>query len=64
MAYLASAKLLALTAVDLLWGDAEKAKDILAEYQPAMTRVEYLELQKGLFRTELYHGETWKSEVR
>lgn len=64
MAYLAPAKLLALTAVDLLWGDAEKAKDILAEYKPAMTKVEYLEFQKRLFRTESYHGETGKSEVR
>jgi len=26
-----------LAAVDLLWEDAEKAKEILAEYRPAMT---------------------------
>lgn len=55
---------LALAAVDLFWGDAEKAKEILVEYRPAMTKVEYLVFQKSLFRTELYHGETGQSELR
>jgi hypothetical protein len=37
---------LALAAVELLWGDAEKAKEILAEYRPAMTKGESLHLRK------------------
>jgi len=62
MAYLAPAKSLAMAAVDLLWGDAEKAIGILAEHRPAMTKPEYLERQQKLFRTEVYEAETWKSE--
>ena len=58
MAYVAPAKALALTAVDLLWGGAEKARAILAGYQPAMTKLEYLEFLNKLFRTDFYDGET------
>ena len=61
-AYLAPAKALSMAAVDLLWGDAEKAMGILAEYRPAMTKREYLERQHKLFRTEVYEAETGKSE--
>src|SRR4051794_29753772 len=36
--YLTPAKLLAMTAIDLLHGDAAPAKDILAQFSPAMTK--------------------------
>lgn len=61
MGYVAPAKSLALTAVDLLYGNAEKAKDILDHHQPAMTKEEYISFQNKLFRTELYDGEAGES---
>ena len=63
LAYIDPAKALALTAIDLLWGDARKAKSILENYIPAMTKKEYLAYQDNLFRTEHYDGQTGKSEV-
>ena len=56
LAYVESAKQLALMAVDLLWGDAEVARDILRSWQPRMTRAQYLEFQRGIARTEAYEG--------
>jgi len=58
LAYLAPAKALALTAVDLLWGNAETARDILARYKPRMTKTEYLAFQRGLKRRDLFDGLT------
>lgn len=58
LAYIAPAKVLAMTAVDLLWGNAEKAKQIIADHQPLMTKKGYLAFQKALIRTELFKGET------
>ena len=57
--YLTPAKLLAMTAIDLLHGDAASAQEILAQFDPAMTKKAYLEFQRGLFRTErfTYTGE-------
>jgi metal-dependent amidase/aminoacylase/carboxypeptidase family protein len=52
--YLTPAKLLAMTAIDLLHGDAAPAKEILAQFEPAMTKEAYLEFQRGLFRTERF----------
>jgi hypothetical protein len=48
--YLTPAKLLAMTATDLLYGDAGPAKEILASFEPAMTKEAYLTFQRGLFR--------------
>ncbi len=56
LAYLSAAKMLAMTAVDLLYGDAEKAKDILKKSKPKMTKGQYLEYQRKIFRTELFKG--------
>jgi metal-dependent amidase/aminoacylase/carboxypeptidase family protein len=56
MAYVAPAKSLALTAVDLLYGEAKAAGSILSNYQPVMTKEAYLEFQRKLFRRELYDG--------
>jgi amidohydrolase len=51
-AYLSPAKLLAMTAIDLLWEDAAPARRILADFRPAMTKAEYLQFERGLFKTE------------
>ena len=56
-AYLTPAKLLAMTAIDLLYGDAAPARKILAEFQPVMTKDTYLAFERGLFRTEHYKPE-------
>ena len=52
--YLTPAKLLAMTAIDLLHGDAASAREILAQFSPAMTKEAYLEFQRSLFRTERF----------
>ena len=41
-AYLAPAKAMALTVVDLLFDNAEKGKEILKNFTPIMTKEEYL----------------------
>ena len=64
IAYLAPAKSLALMAVDLLYGEAEKAREILKNYRPAMMKEEYLAFQNQVFRTEVYDGEAGVSEER
>jgi amidohydrolase len=51
-AYLSPAKLLAMTAIDLLWEDAAPARRILADFRPAMTKAQYLQFARGLFKTE------------
>ena len=48
---------MAMTAIDLLTGDAEKAKQIIAEYPPTMTRSEYIALQNSRLVEESYVGE-------
>ena len=58
MAYLAPAKALALTAVDLLYGNAEKAKEIQAQHKLIMSKDEYLAYQNQVFRKEIFDGET------
>ncbi|MBV9553271.1 MAG: amidohydrolase [Alphaproteobacteria bacterium] len=55
-AYLTPAKLLAMTAIDLLYDDAAPARQILADFHPAMTKSEYLTFARGLFQTERYNG--------
>jgi amidohydrolase len=52
--YVTPAKLLAMTAIDLLYGDAAAAKQVLAGFAPAMTKEAYLAFQRGLFRKERY----------
>ena len=55
--YLTPAKLLAMTAIDLLHGDAGPAKEVLANFKPAMTRAEYLAFARDLFKRERYAPE-------
>jgi amidohydrolase len=56
-AYLTPAKLLAMTAIDLLWDDAAPARQVIADFKPAFTKDDYLAFERGLFRTERYSGE-------
>jgi amidohydrolase len=53
-AYLSPAKLLAMTAIDLLWDDAAPARRIIDDFRPAMSRDEYLAFERSLFKTERY----------
>ena len=62
MAYLAPAKALALMAVDLLYGNAEKAKEIMARHKPIMTKEAYLAYQNRIFQKEIFDGETGASK--
>jgi hypothetical protein len=41
-----------MTAIDLLYGDAAPAREVLAQFEPAMTKDAYLEMQRGLFKKE------------
>jgi len=54
IAYIASAKVAAMTLVDLLADGAARAKEILSEYKPAMTREAYLS-----FLREMAQSVTW-----
>ncbi len=52
--YVTSAKLLAMTVIDLMYGDAAEAKKVLETSRPKMTKEEYLEFQRALNSTEHY----------
>jgi amidohydrolase len=56
LAYVEPAKQLALMAVDLLWGDADLAREILKNWKPRMSKEEYLAFQRGVARKELFDG--------
>jgi metal-dependent amidase/aminoacylase/carboxypeptidase family protein len=56
MAYVGQAKLLAMTAIDLMWDDAGSAQNILRDYKAPMTRAQYLAFQRGINKTETYDG--------
>ncbi|HKA63896.1 MAG TPA: amidohydrolase, partial [Methylomirabilota bacterium] len=56
LAYVEPAKQLALMAIDMLWGDAEAARDILKSWQPRMTMKDYLAFQRGVAKTERFDG--------
>src|SRR5579862_8424905 len=53
-AYLTPAKLLAMTAIDLLYDEAAQARQIIGDFKPAMTKAEYLTFARGLFKKERY----------
>ena len=50
------AKAMAMTVIDLLAGDAAKAKEILATSPPTMSKRQYLALQDARLTEELYEG--------
>jgi len=47
-AYLSPGKTMAMTAIDLLRGDADRAEAILESWEAPMTKAEYLEFQRGI----------------
>lgn len=51
-AYILPVKALAMTVVDLLYNQAEKAEKIIADFKPKLTKLEYLELLED-FSSEL-----------
>ena len=52
-AYVEPAKMLALDAIDLLWGDGSRAAGI-AEEKPPLTRAEYLERMRGFSSRKVF----------
>ena len=61
--YLGSAKLLATTAIDMLYGDAGTARELINDFKAKMTIDEYIKYQEQVFRTEIYDGDTGGSEI-
>jgi len=55
-AVLAPAKAMAMSVIDLLTGDAAKAREVLAKSPPTMTKTQYVALQNSRFVEELYEG--------
>lgn len=56
LAYIMPAKLMAMTVVDLLAGDARRAREVLDAYEPAMTKAEYLAFMRRASRVERFSG--------
>ena len=56
MAYLEPAKALAWMAADLLGNGAQEARRVLDNFQPRMSKSEYLEYQRGLNQVERWSG--------
>ena len=51
------AKAMAMSVIDLLYGDAERAKETLANSPPVMSTAQYLALQDSRLVEEVYVGE-------
>ena len=56
MAYIEPAKALAWMAADLLSGDASKGRRLVEEFEPLMTKDEYLRYQRGIGKTDHWSG--------
>jgi len=56
LAYVEPAKQLALMAVDMLYGGAEGARNVLRAEKPRLTKEAYLAFQRKIARTELFDG--------
>jgi amidohydrolase len=54
VAYIAPAKAAAMTLIDLLVDGAAKAKSVIANYQPPMTRAAYLEFMRSLAKDQIW----------
>ena len=50
------AKALAMTVIDLLTAQAEKAKEVLVKSDRLMTKARYLALQESIFSEDLYES--------
>lgn len=51
-AFVEPSKMLACDIIDLMFEDAQTAKDIIAKHKPTMTRLQYLELLDSMSKTE------------
>ena len=56
LAYIENAKQLALMAVDMLWDDAQSAKEIIGAFKPRLSREAYLAFQRSINKTEIFDG--------
>ena len=56
-AYVTPAKLLAMTAIDLLYDDASSARQVMDHFKPTMSKAQYLDFQRKLFSKELYRAD-------
>ena len=56
LAYIENAKQLALMAVDMLWDDAQSAREIIGAFKPRLSREAYLAFQRGINKTEIFDG--------
>jgi amidohydrolase len=56
LAYVAPAKALAAMVVDLMWGDAAGAREVVARARPRLTRESYLRFQRSVKRHEVFDG--------
>jgi amidohydrolase len=54
IAYLAPAKALAAMVVDLMWGDAAAAREVVAKAKPRLTRESYLAFQRSVKQHEVF----------
>ena len=50
LAYVAPAKIMAMTVIDLMWDGAAKAKQIVSEYKPLYNKETYLKMWEDLLR--------------
>jgi amidohydrolase len=57
LAYIAPAKVAAMTIIDLLIDGASRAKDVLEGYEPAMTKEKYLTFMRSLAQDVIWTGE-------
>ena len=58
VAYVAPAKALAAMVVDLMWGDAAGAREVVTRAKPRLTRESYLTFQRSVKRHEVFDGST------
>lgn len=57
MAFLEPAKALAWMAVDLLTNNAQEGTRLMNEFEPSMTKNQYLAYQRGINKTDLWSGD-------
>ena len=58
-AYILPAKMLAMTIIDLLYGNAETAREVMDAFRPGFTSpTEYLDFLEAHSRVELFDGAT------
>ena len=56
VAYILPAKVMAMTVIDLLWGEAAIAADIVRNHTPVLTKEEYLAFMRGMNSESVFPG--------